>query len=80
MERDSRPFAFEDGPTEFVEFTLKGDFESGAFKANVESANPGEQRRGFETRLSIGVLASNALRSVGNVLFTYLNRHLAAVE
>lgn len=75
MVRDFRPVPFEDAPAEFVDFTLKGDFESGAFKANVKPANPGEQGGGFETQCSVGAVVSAALRTAGNVLSIYLGRH-----
>jgi len=39
MLRDFWPVLFENAQTEFVDFTLKGDFESSAFEAEVETAN-----------------------------------------
>jgi len=77
MVRDFRPMSFKDCPAEFVDFTLKGDFESGAFKTDVKSAYPAEQGSGFETRGSFGAFASTALRPVGNMLSICCHRRLA---
>jgi hypothetical protein len=80
MVRNFRPVLFEDAPAEFVDFTLKGDFESGAFKANVKPTNPTEQGGSFEMRCSVSALASVSLRPVGNELSIFLSRHRGEAE
>jgi hypothetical protein len=71
MARNFRPVPFQDAAAKFVYFTLKGDVESGSFKADVESANPAEQGGGSKARGAVDALPKAALRLAGSLLSIY---------
>jgi hypothetical protein len=75
MVKDFGPVLFEDASTEFVDFTLEGDFKSGAFKADVKSANPTEKGGSFETWRFALALPSVATRPAINLDYIWMSRH-----